>query len=474
MVRRTLALAFAVTGASFLALEACSDAPSTPNATAVAAFQNAAVAGPSDYAGRRFRLSADYPTQAPAACNPAVCGWLAVNPDFGDGTKLPDWKDGKWSAYVAAMLAYVREGQDPNLANDVGVRTEVGGKTRWFHVPWMAYDPKTGRDFVHGTTNERTAALEDFIGDDGRVGANLVAGELENCKTEWATGFETWAVGVYNEYGGYTFGQIFPRTGGAAGVPQTQTVSGRQLLKGLPFPEGTLVAKFLTTDAPVECVPYLKGAPEWQIHRHRRTSDGQRHCDRIVQTSRILQMDVAVVDDRSPTRWVYTTFVYDGNAPGATFWDRMIPVGVQWGGDSKAFPAVADRTAPILENILNPDMHTYQHAGCNSRMNGPIDNPRSSCMACHGGGFAAPIGTVSQMGTTTPPIYGFAGQCDPQNADQQAVNAAYFSDAPYPAPYKDPKYANTIPLDTSLQLLVALDQFAQHVTAGVPQSCDLE
>jgi hypothetical protein len=27
----------------------------------------------------------------------------------------------------------------------------VAGKTRWFNVPWMAYDPTVGREFVHGT-----------------------------------------------------------------------------------------------------------------------------------------------------------------------------------------------------------------------------------------------------------------------------------------------------------------------------------
>jgi hypothetical protein len=438
------------------------------------AFQDAAVGAPEGWQGKVFKLSADYPATKPAACDKSVCTWLAIDADFGDGTKAPAYVEGKWADYMGAILDYVKQGQDPNLANDVGYRTEVGGKTRWFHVPWMAYDLTTGRDFIHGTTNERTASLNDFVGDPGEFGVNDVAGQVEACEAEWARGFETWAVGVYNEYGGWVFGQAFGHGAKEAGKPAVDADGQRQLLRGLPFPEGTLVTKFLTTNAPVDCVPYLKGSPEWQIHRHVRKADGRYGCERQVQLSRLIQVDVAVVDERSPTRWVYGTFAYDGSRPGSTVWDRLVAVGVQWGSDSKAAPLGDASSATIQESVINPEPKPFQHLGCNGRMNGPVDNKESSCISCHGGGFAPPIGTPAKMGTNMPPLFGFAGQCTPETPDQKQENAYLFTDAVYPAPPADPAYANNIPLDTSLQLFVALDQYARHVTNGEPDACTLD
>lgn len=368
----------------------------------------------------------------------------------------------------------MKEGQDPNLANDVGYRSQVNGKTRWFHVPWMAYDIKTGRDFIHGTTNERTVNFQDFVKTGTHSGLNDLSGISDECKTNWASGFETWAVGVYNEYGGWVFGQAFPRSGAQAGVPQTtvEGATGRQLLNGLPFPEGTLVVKFLTTNAPVECASFLAGSPEWQIHRHKRSAAGVYSCEREVQVSRLLQVDIAVVDNRSPTRWVYGTFDYYGKNTGATVWDRLTPLGVQWGSDAKAYPAVADKTAPLTQSVINPAIPKFEHLGCMNRLNGPVDSPSSSCMSCHGGGFSPPVGTIASLGTNMPPLFGFAGQCNPTNAEEFASNASYFKDAPYPAPYgNDSKFAKNIPLDTSLQLFVALDQHARFATNGKPDAC---
>jgi hypothetical protein len=73
------------------------------------------------------------------------------------------WTSGKWSEYLSRILAYVKQGQDAQFGNTPGFQVNVAGKTRWFNVPWMAYDPTAGREFVHGTTNERTAKLADLI-----------------------------------------------------------------------------------------------------------------------------------------------------------------------------------------------------------------------------------------------------------------------------------------------------------------------
>ena len=128
------------------------------------------------------------------------------------------------------------------------------------------------------------------------------------CKDKYPAGFETWAVGYYNEWGGVAFGKAIPKSG----QPQIANYLGTQMPAGLPFPQGTVVVKFLTTNAPPDCVPYLKGSPEWQIDRHVLNEATQKYtCTRAVQISRIVQVDVAVTDPRSPTGWVYGTYAYD-------------------------------------------------------------------------------------------------------------------------------------------------------------------
>jgi hypothetical protein len=423
-----------------------------------------------------FKLSANYPTTAPAAC--AECIWLKMDvnfqPTFPPQPQPNAWTAGKWDAYLAAILTYVRQGQDPDLKDAVGFRTEVAGATRWFNVPWMAYDPTVGREYRHGTTNERTATLGNLIGADGDrlrpAAMNMSAVHFlpdmsESCKQRFPNGFETWSVGYYNPQGGYALGKAIPKDG----VPKSADYMGAPMPAGLPFPQGATVVKVLTTNAPVDCVPYLKGSPEWQVNRHVYNPDTKTYmCQRAVQVSRIVQIDVAVTDGRSPTGWVYGTFAYDGQQPGATFWDRLTPLGVQWGADPWTFPAVPTADSlPLQQSVANPGVGLSEHMGCKGRLAGPVDNPGSSCLSCHGSAYAAKPGAPSVMGVSTPPSFGFDGLCNAYSAD----NAAYFQNAKPPQSFAGGKYPAAMSLDTSLQLWVALQQFGQFATAKAPQAC---
>jgi hypothetical protein len=242
---------------------------------AAQAFRNSADTPPANPQTPVFKLSRDYPAQPPAAC--AECGWLKLPVSF-EASFPPKpspnaWTEGKWADYIAGILAYVRKGQDPNLADNVGFRAQVDGATRWFNVPWMAYDQKVGREYVHGTTNERTAHLQDLLGPDGEemppeadsIGAaHFLPKMSEGCKARFPNGFETWSVGYYNPQGGYAIGRAIPKSG----VPKVVDFMGSPMPDGLPFPTGTVVVKILTTNAPPDCVPYLKGSPEWRVNRH--------------------------------------------------------------------------------------------------------------------------------------------------------------------------------------------------------------
>jgi hypothetical protein len=452
------------------------------------AFVNSVDTPPPGWTGPRFELSHDYPRTQPAACDSVnVCKWLGMNVDFSSSPSdsVPRWENPIWNQYIASILDYVEQGQDRNLRNEVGVRTRVGDETRWFHVPWMAYDPTVGREFVHGTTNERTAHLVDLVGRDSllyeeagthdRIGDGVGRGlhrlgtaNSERCNRLNQSGFETWSVGMYNPYGGWSLGQAFP----PSGIPQTAEYMGSPTARGLPFPEGTVVVKFLTTNAPVECVPYLQGAPEWQIHRHRQNAQGDYTCEREVQISRLVQVDVAVVDSRSPTRWVYGTYAYNGYVRADNVWDKLIPVGLQWGSDPWTYPAVPQsESQTAMQSVLNQQLvrdGVYQHFGCNGRLAGPVDNPQSSCLSCHGSAYAAADDAPSTMGVNVPPSFGFAGIC----ANYSRENASYFQNVTFPQRWNG-NYADALNMDTSLQFEVAFNSYATFKGQGHPNQCSM-
>jgi hypothetical protein len=240
--------------------------PALAQSAAELAFRNAVKGPPPGWTGPVFKLSHDYPATVPSEC--PECTWLKVDVDFHPKFPPPagnPWTSGNWSEYLKRILTYVKEGQDPQFGNTPGFQIKVAGKTRWFNVPWMAYDPTAGREFVHGTTNERTAHLADLVEPQNKKlrsaqiphAVSFLAGMTQSCKDQYPAGFETWAVGYYNEWGGVAFGKAIPKSG----QPQTADYLGAQMPAGLPFPQGTVVVKFLTTNAPPDCVPYLKGSP---------------------------------------------------------------------------------------------------------------------------------------------------------------------------------------------------------------------
>ncbi|SEL91291.1 hypothetical protein SAMN05444354_109284 [Stigmatella aurantiaca] len=411
------------------------------------------------------------------------------------GAKQAEW-NADWAGYMGQLLAYIREGQDLQLDNKVGWKVNVSGTTRWFHMPWMAYDPKVGREFVHGLTNERTAEISDFLGEKllmtkaqnklsrkdlakvEALGQNTLPLTLRMTReslgqnplpltatSQTSNGFETWAFGVYNEWGAFALG----RTWNPDGTPRINSTpssgSGPQPA-GLPFPNGTLVAKLLFTTATPAEVPYLEGSPVWQADRHVETASGYL-CQRQVQEVRLVQLDVAVVDNTSPTRWVYGTFAYNGKLKGETVWDRLVPVGVQWGNDPWSAPVTAKADSlPIVQSVLNKSIGTPQHFGCNNRLAGPVDNKLSSCLACHANAYTPPAG-VAQTDNNTPVIFGFPGQCTTQAAE----NANYFVNNQFPMSYRGGQYPNLMNMDTSLQLWVAFLQYGQFKQAGAPKAC---
>lgn len=465
-------------------LAACGNGGS--GSTADLAYRNSVEERPAGYGGPAFELSHDYPDEDPGDCRRAnACPWLGVDIDIAD----PDWATGGWREYMDAVLAHLREGQDPNLMP--GWATDVGRQTRWFHVPWMAYDPSTGREFIHGLTNERTAHIEDLTG----TGGTSLRGATGGIQLP---GFETWAFGVYNVWGGYTLGQMW-NDGGEPGV------SADGIPEGLPFKEGTLVVKLLFTTATRSDAAYLEGSPEWLANRHVLEETGSDTTsspasapgtgtapttapggitlaydpiERAPQPVHLVQMDVATRDERTPTKWVYGTFAYNGTLPGAAWWERMSPLGTQWGSDPQWWPATA-ASGDASETALAP-INIYEHEGCKTtsgnqptdrqkRLAGPVDNRVSSCMACHSAAYAGAIGRPWRD-DEVPPIF-FASLCQPSGGSSESDNARYFANYPFASPGNFTRYTgypDAVSLDTSLQIQIALRQYGCFKETNAP------
>jgi hypothetical protein len=419
------------------------------------AFRDSTDAAPPGWNGPVFKLSREYPRTMPSCEAP----WLKRNVSFDEPN--PQWSP-EWQAYVQDIVNYVKEGQNADLPNDPGWKVAVNGQTRWFHVPWMAYDGQRGREFVHGLTNELSTAQSTFRGVGRGTGLHALGAVAKVDGVDPL--FETWSIGMYNPCGAWSLGQVFP----PSGAPAVFRQGARNFARGMPFPEGTLVIKLLNTTAGEAAVPYMKGAPTWQANAHVQTGlTTYATCDRQVRNVHLVQIDLAVVDPRSPTRWVYSTLAYDGTLPGATVWDRMRPLGVQWGSDPGTFPAVpASRSRPLRETILAP-VGTPEHYGCGKRLAGVVDQANSSCVACHMGAYAAGTpGALNQQGVNIPPIFNFPGMCTEWNLG----NMQYFSDYKYPAAFPGGQFDDAIPLDSSLQVAVAFAQYGAFRNPKNPQN----
>jgi hypothetical protein len=284
---------------------------------------------PANYSGARFKLAQDFPQSMPAHVTDP---WLQH-----DFTK-PAGAD----AYMKAVFDYVADGMAA-----VDWRAENNTKRRWYHVPWMTAGAHP-REFLRGMTEERPVS-----------GPEL--GLKKNVT------IQNWAVGFYNDVGGFALGQIW----------KTEPPD----LTKADFPDGTVVAKILFSDVTAadfeDGVDLLAGAPEVDVNLKVRGTKAQKK----IQKMRLMQMDVAIRDSRATeTGWVFGTFAYDKDAGGTDPWQRMKPVGLMWGND----PTITQTQKPkqSLISTLAP-AYAKTHVGFGGRLNGPVDNPVSSCLSCH-------------------------------------------------------------------------------------------
>jgi hypothetical protein len=295
-----------------------------------AAFPDAHDPPPAGWKGHVFKLSQNYPATLPALEAASKRKWTTL--DFKNPVQAPQ--------YLKAVLDYCLEGNTANNFNDVSANTV----RTWYHAPWL-HSTDSGREFIYGMTRERRSKM----------------GELGPAQTNE---HDNWAFGFYNDRGGFTIGQVWKDP--AHPDPR----------KGV-FPVGTVTCKLLFTTTPQIEAPFLDGTFELEADINRAKGTGTR------PKVRLLQIDVAVRDSRadSTTGWVFGTFQYEKAAStSANWWDHMVPIGLMWGNDVAKLKA----DLPTTQEWINTTRGQKLHLGRKDLiLNGPVDHPDSSCIACH-------------------------------------------------------------------------------------------
>jgi hypothetical protein len=310
----------------------------------------------SQYSGPLFKLNAAWPQKPlPPMKNPP---WQAAI----HGQQINTTNA---SAYADALRTYVSQNARQLIMN---YDQWDAGEARWYNEPWLGSD----REAIRGTY----AA--------GQFGPGIFPG------TGLRATFGTHVLTYYDERAAYSLYKLW---GASAMQPNIQT-------KNSQFEEGSVIVKaavFSSVDPkqPTDWWDAMKGAQMWQLFIN---SSGQSApATPQVWPGYVAQFDIIVKDSKSSpkTGWVFMTLVYDSSVPGDA-WDKMIPLGAQWGNDAQA----TKPGQPLVENWANPKAPLYatQTLGWGGRLSGPNDGgrndiavngkveknaPDSSCMSCH-------------------------------------------------------------------------------------------
>jgi len=370
---------------------AAAESANIPAPCVLGTFKSSRDQIPAGWTGPVFQLSQNYPSSLPAA---ETLPWATI--DFKTDPK----------GYAIALRDYVFQG-NVNPANpNASWQVQNNSVRKWYHAPWMDAGAN-GREFINGLTRELTSVP-------GQLGKN----------PPQTQGAQNWAVGFYNARGGFVIGQVWCDPNNPS-------------LTAVNFPEGTVSAKLLFTAASPTQLPFLAGSVQWKANINRNaTGPGN------APTLRLLQIDLAVRDSRNTdTGWIFATLIYDSANGSSNPWDNMQPVGLMWGND----PTVTPTSGTIQQSWLNPaTAGLMQHYGWAERLNGPVDNPLSSCLSCH-----------ATAGWPTAPLI-------PPGSSTDTQRLKWFRNIPAGQPFQ----AGQASHDYSLQLTFGIRQFRSANPGG--------
>jgi hypothetical protein len=147
----------------------------------------------------------------------------------------------------------------------------------------------------------------------------------------------------YDARAAYTLAKVW---GASAMKPEVQTDATQ-------FAEGSIIVKaavFASVD-PKQRLGWwdaMRGAQVWNLYLPvPPPPQGQPPLPSQLWPGYVAQFDIIVKDSKSApkTGWVFMTLVYDSSVAGDD-WDKMVPLGMQWGNDPQATKA----GMPLREN----------------------------------------------------------------------------------------------------------------------------
>lgn len=250
------------------------------------------------------------------------------------------------------------------------------------------------------------------------------------------------------------------------------------------FPEGAIIVKAGAVSATPAQWPVLEGTATWTVFRppvaqviaHQK--DPQAPLVPELTPLRALQFDIIVKDSvASPkTGWVFMTYIHDRRAPGHSPWDKLVPLGAQWGNDPQWARTPQGRDpqgAPLTETWVNPKAPRYSQAtlGWGGRLSGPIDvserhnvvltngqvlpqTRASSCMSCHG---TAQFPFLSNLYPSPNRAFPPDGQPFPMFVPGSREWARWFQNRPGQQPQD--AYQGSVGLDYDMLIMFALAEF---------------
>jgi len=310
------------------------------------------------YSGPLFQLSHNWPTTPP----PPVAAF-----PWQQAIHMQQITPQNAAAYVAALKAYVSANARKLIFDYPHWNAQAAG---WYNEPWTG----SLREAIYGTYPAGTFSAANFP------------------NTGLRATFDTYVLTFYDQRAAY---MLYKLWGSTAASPSVQTAHSQ-------FPEGSVIVKLAlftsaTAGMPTNWWDVLKGTAEVPLYIDA-TDNDDPPTKPVAQPAYMAQFDIIVKDSHSSpkTGWVFSTLVYDLNAPGKDAWDKMVPLGAMWGND----PGVpAGQT--LMENWINPQAPAYSTMtlGWGGRLSGPNDGAQnaiaysgkaygnvadSSCMSCHG------------------------------------------------------------------------------------------
>jgi len=316
-------------------------------------FLNSSLPKP-EYKGSFFKLNHNYPLQYEP--QPKIYPWEKVT-NSGKITKENAYD------FVMSLKNYIS-----NDMRGIILDKYTPNNPNWYQSIWIG----TEREPIHGVY----------------VGSGFPAGTL----TGQTLDLTTYVYTLYDKRAAKTLGDIWGRDLTSAMNPKITDETTQ-------YSEGSVIVKFsFVTPCGSDWEP-MKDTAIWQIYAPVNTSNGtarsgKSECENsatngnsstpILTNIYMMQCDIIVKDSKaSPdTGWVFSTLIYDKDAKGNDVWDKMVPLGAMWGGDSNVINLNPEALIPpvqvnpkLEENWININTPEYARStlGWDGRLSGPND-----------------------------------------------------------------------------------------------------